>query len=298
MKKPKNCKWQKNDGIRTMSRHLRSEHGLGPEGEESSGGRQSQQHRYASDMPGAGMPFVDNRERMITEFGKFVIADELLFSFGESPNYEYFNRVALQPQYRRNSTYKLLHGAIAYRDILTNMYNESKTDGWFITNDHWSLAKIIHDVLKIFDNATHIFSYIYEPNIHMVILERIKIICTIKQTSQANPGPSVKDLLDNMKLKWCAYFNEFPPIYAIAAILDPGVKLQGLTNLLAFYYEQLGVNFDVHYYEKKHKLTLERICEDYKVVIQPQPVGSSMCTSKFEFLGPVLKKQRPDWEEK
>ncbi|KAL2944339.1 putative AC9 transposase, partial [Bienertia sinuspersici] len=93
----------------------------------------------------------------------------------------------------------------------------------------------------------------------MVILECIKIICTITQTTQANPDPSVKDIRDNMKVKWCAYFNEFPPIYAIAAILYPGVKLQ-----------------------------------DYGAVIQPQPVGSSMDTSRFGFVGPVLKKQRPD----
>ncbi|KAL2892999.1 Zinc finger BED domain-containing protein 6 [Bienertia sinuspersici] len=125
------------------------------------------------------------------------------------------------------------------------MYSESRTDGRFITNDHWSLTKIIHDVLETFDNATQIFSYVYEPNIHMVILECIRH----QATSQANPDPSVKDLLDNMKVKWCAYFNVFPLIYVTAAILDPGVKLQGLTNLLTFYYEQLGVNFDVPYYK-------------------------------------------------
>ncbi|KAL2937407.1 putative AC transposase, partial [Bienertia sinuspersici] len=77
--------------------------------------------------------------------------------------------IALNTPTRWNSTYKLLHDAIAYRDLLTDMYNESQaTDGQFITNDHWSLAKIIHDVLETFDNATHIFSYVYEPNIHMV----------------------------------------------------------------------------------------------------------------------------------
>ncbi|KAL2933071.1 putative AC transposase [Bienertia sinuspersici] len=215
----------------TMSRHLRSEHGLGPEGEEgSSGGGQAQLHGYASDMPGA-------------EYGlrKKVIA--------------------LDTPTGWNSTYKLLHDAIAYRDVLTDMYNESRaTDGQFITNDHWSLAKIVHDVLETFDNATHIFSYVNEPNIHTVILECIKIICTIKQTSLANPGAAVKRLLDNMKVKWCAYFTEFPPIYAIAAILDPGVKLE------------------------------ERLCEDYGAVIQPQPVGSSMGASRFGILGPVLKK--------
>ncbi|KAL2944006.1 putative AC transposase [Bienertia sinuspersici] len=129
---------------------------------------------------------------------QFVIVDELPSSFGESPNYEYFNRVVLQPQYRRceeyglrikvisldtptrwNSTYKLLHDAITYRDVLTDMYNEFRTDVRFITNDHWLLAKIIHDVLETFDNATHIFSY---------------------QTSLANPDPSVKNVLDNMKV--------------------------------------------------------------------------------------------------
>ncbi|KAL2900307.1 Zinc finger BED domain-containing protein RICESLEEPER 3 [Bienertia sinuspersici] len=227
MKKPKNNKWQKNDVTGTMSRHLRCEHVLGAEGEESSDGGQVQLHGYAFDMPDAGMPFVYNRERMITEFGKFVIADELPFSFGESPNNKYFNRVALQPQYRReksnllryptrwNSTYKLLHDAITYHEVLTDMYNESRADGRFITNDHWSLAKIIHDVIETFDNATHIFSYVYEPNIHIVILECIKV-------------------------NWCAYFNQFPPIYAIVAILDPSVKLQ-------------GVNFDVPYYANKCK---------------------------------------------
>ncbi|KAL2928170.1 Zinc finger BED domain-containing protein RICESLEEPER 2 [Bienertia sinuspersici] len=275
MKKPKNYKWQKNDGTGTMSRHLRSEHGLGPEGDEgSSGGRQAQLHGYASDMPGAGMPFIYNRDRMISELGKFIIANGLPYSFGESSNYEYFNRVALQPQYRKvprntlkrhtptrwNSTYKLLHDAIAYRDVLTDMYNESRaTDGQFITNGHWSLAKIVHDVLETFDNATHIFSYVYEPNTHMVILECIKIICTIKQTSLANPGAAVKRLLDNMKVKWCAYFTEFPPIYAIAAILDPGVKLEGLTNLLNFYYQQLDVPFDVPYYVNNCNRILERL---------------------------------------
>ncbi|KAL2925156.1 putative AC transposase [Bienertia sinuspersici] len=169
---------------------------------------------------------------------------------------------------------KLLHDAIAYRDVLTDMYHESRTtDGRFITNDHWSLAKIVHNVLETFDNATQIFSYVYEPNIHM-------------QTSQANLDPSIKNLLDNMKVKWCAYFTEFPPIYAIAAILDLGVKLKGLTNLLPFYYDQLGVSFDVPYYVNKCKIILERLCEDYGAVIQPQPVGSSTDTLDFGFLDP------------
>ncbi|KAL2923525.1 putative AC transposase, partial [Bienertia sinuspersici] len=128
--------------------------------------------------------------------------------------------ISLDTPTRWNSTYKLLHNVIAYRDVLTDMYNEPRVDGWFITNHHWSLAKIIQDVLENFDNATHMFSCVYEPNIHTVILECIKIILSIKQTSQANLDPSVKNVLDSMKEKWHAYFTEFPHIYGIAAILD------------------------------------------------------------------------------
>ncbi|KAL2944776.1 putative AC transposase, partial [Bienertia sinuspersici] len=272
MKKPKNYKWQKNDGTGTMSRHLRSEHGLGPEGEEgSSGGGQAQLHGYASDMPGAvSVKVLTINTSIELHYNRNI--EKCL----ETP-LNAKKVIALDTPTRWNSTYNLVHDAIAYRDVLTDMYNESRaTDGQFITNDHWSLAKIVHDVLETFDNATHIFSYIYEPNIHMVILECIKIICTIKQTSLANPGVAVKRLLDNMKVKWCAYFTEFPPIYAIAAILDPGVKLEGLTNLLTFYYQQLDVQFDVPYYVNICKRILERLCEDYGAVIQPQPVGSSM----------------------
>ncbi|KAL2937000.1 Type-2 restriction enzyme BsuMI component YdjA [Bienertia sinuspersici] len=217
MNKPKNYKWQKNDGIETMALHLKSEHGLGSKGEErSSGSGQAQLHGY----------------------------DHARWSFGESPNYKYFNRVALQPQNR-----KLLHDAIVYHDVLTDIYNESRTDGRFITNDHWSLAMIIHDVLQTFDN----------PNIHMVILKCIKIIHSIRQTSEANPDASVKNVLDNMKGKWHTYFNEFPHIYGIVVIIDLGVKVEDYVNF-------------------------------YGAVIQPEPVNSSKGKSRFGFLGPVLKK--------
>ncbi|KAL2904034.1 putative AC transposase [Bienertia sinuspersici] len=95
---------------------------------------------------------------------------------------------------------------------------------------------INHNVLQAFDNATHIFSY---------------------QNSKANPSAPTKNVLDTIKVKWHSYFNEFPHIYGIVVILDPGVKIN------------------------------ERLCELYGAVIQPEPVGSSSrCKSRFGFLGP------------
>ncbi|KAL2940284.1 putative AC transposase [Bienertia sinuspersici] len=101
--------------------------------------------------------------------------------------------ISLDTPTRWNSTYKLLHDTVAYRDILTDMYNESRTDERFITNDHWSLAKIIHDVLETFNHATNIFSYVYEPNIHMVIVECINFVHSIKETSGQHEGHMVSN---------------------------------------------------------------------------------------------------------
>ncbi|KAL2935455.1 Zinc finger BED domain-containing protein RICESLEEPER 1 [Bienertia sinuspersici] len=157
MKKPKNYKWQKNDGTGTMSRHLRSEHGLEPGGKEgSSGSGQAQLHGYASDMPSAGIPFVYNRDRMITEFVKFIIADEFPFSFGESPNYEYFNRVALQPQYRRvpKNTLKrhTQQAYYAYRSYLMEIFRTYDGRSWK-KHKMASILEHINYFLSL-DNAT------------------------------------------------------------------------------------------------------------------------------------------------
>ncbi|KAL2904569.1 putative AC transposase, partial [Bienertia sinuspersici] len=63
---------------------------------------------------------------LLTCMSEFVIAVELPFSFGESPNYEYFNTVALQPQYlrvHRNTLKRHTQQAYyAYRGYLTEMF--------------------------------------------------------------------------------------------------------------------------------------------------------------------------------
>ncbi|KAL2942250.1 putative AC transposase [Bienertia sinuspersici] len=96
-----------------------------------------------------------------------------------------------------------------------------------------------------------------------------------------------------MKVKWYTYFNEFSHIYDIAAILDPGVKIDGLTKLLTFYYELLGITYDIAYHVNKYKFILDRY-ELYRYVNQPEFIGSSSRgKSRFGFvIGHVLKNQR------
>lgn len=470
-----------------MARHLKKGHNLGPDGAERDDSRQAQIHGYATTTPGAGMPFVYNRDRMIDEFSKYVILDELPFTHGESPNFEHFNRVAMQPAFRRiprntlkrrtiklynsyraylmemfrtydgrvsitsdcwtsfvgepficvtvhwiddewflqkriicfeameenhtgfniktrivnclknfqlvdklfsasfdnasantraidflkqdsdvplllngsllhvrccahilnlcaqegikdlypllqpirsvvkwirvtrsmsraykrkceerglkkkcigldcvtrwNSTFKLLDDAIKYREVLTELYNETRSEpGEMITNYNWSIAMIIRDVLAAFEYATKVFSYVYEPNVHLVVLEGIKIVHAIHEGSKNSEIPAVTDILWGMKVKWMSYFAEFPYIYGIAVILDPGLKLEGLRSLLTFYYETLGTDYDVDKYVNDCKTILDRLCEHYAGIYQPGQSSQPKPKNRDPFLASILRK--------
>ena len=194
---------------------------------------------------------------------------------------------------RWNSTYKLLDSAIKYRDVLTELYNETRSDpSELITNDHWTLAMVVRDVLSSFDDATKVFSYVYEPNIHQVILECIKVVHAINQSVEVT---SISTVLTRMKSKWYAYFSEFPYIYGIAAILDPGVKTDGLTRLLTFYYSCLDIEYDIDSYVLQCKNILEKLHDHYTSIYQPDLVGiNSKSKSRFDpFISSILnKKQR------
>ncbi|KNA18900.1 hypothetical protein SOVF_066530 [Spinacia oleracea] len=78
-----------------------------------------------------------------------------------------------------------------------------------------------------------------------------------------------------MLSKWCAYFNEFPVIYGIATILDPGVKAEGLVNLLEFYYGCLNLDYNVHAYIEKCKSVLGNLYDHYSSIYEPQSCGSA-----------------------
>ena len=65
------------------------------------------------------------------------------------------------------------------------------------------------------------------------------------------------------KSKWLERFPEIPTIYCAATILDPRMKIEGLRQLLVYYYESLGVNYDV---DEKVAI-LRRLCNKSMTVV-------------------------------
>ena len=103
------------------------------------------------------------------------------------------------------------------------------------------MASNVRDILDCFAHATNIFSYVYEPNVHHVIIECVNIVTTLREYEN-NDYFSV--IIYDMKVKWIEYFTDFPYIYGIACLLDPGVRHEGLENMLEHYYEVLGVSYN------------------------------------------------------
>ncbi|KAL2921789.1 putative AC transposase [Bienertia sinuspersici] len=92
-------------------------------------------------MPDGGMPFVNNKERMIDKLRKFFSSDELLVSFGKSSSYEYISRAALQPAFKkvpRNMLKRHTQQAyFQYKDYLMEI------EPFVCVTVHWFLQKRI-----------------------------------------------------------------------------------------------------------------------------------------------------------
>ena len=139
---------------------------------------------------------------------------------------------------RWNSTYKLLCEVAPYHEVITILYNNNQSsDAGIITNQHWDLSNKVCAILQSFDSATKIFSLVYDPNIHLVITECIKIVSTL---TSFYGDPILDVLITSMISKFLSYFVDIPHIYGLGAILDPTVNINGLQSLLEYYYNCLN----------------------------------------------------------
>ena len=110
-----------------------------------------------------------------------------------------------------------------------------------ITDIQWELASSIRDILDCFAHATKVFSYVYEPNVHHVIIECVNNVTTLREYENNDYFSAI---IFDMKVKCIEYFTNFSYIYGIACLLDPGVRKEGLENMLEHYYEVLGVSYN------------------------------------------------------
>ena len=195
---------------------------------------------------------------------------------------------------RWNSTHKLLNKAIKYKVVITELYNSDPNNQYedgLITELDWRLAITVRDILDCYAHATKVFSYVYEPNVHQVIIECVSIVTTLREYEEDR---HFSNIIYDMKVKWIEYFTDFPYIYGIACLLDPGVRQEGLENMLEHYYKVLGVSYDHVLYVTNCLNLLHRLIDMYlpstETAIPPKTSSSNRFNSKM--LGIITKKQK------
>ena len=111
----------------------------------------------------------------------------------------------------------------------------------------WDICENILDILKVFNEATLIFSGVYYPTAHLFLLESLNIVGTLDEYLESNDSNDIVllEAITVMKVKWLHYFREIPLLYLIAAVFDPRFKLEGLNGGLQAYYGYLGILDDI-----------------------------------------------------
>ncbi|KAK9675848.1 hypothetical protein RND81_11G035800 [Saponaria officinalis] len=139
------------------------------------------------------------------------------------------------------STLDHLQVSYDYKDVLTKLYNDCAHHTPLV-DSQWDAVSSIISLLRKFDDIWDKFGWAYDASCHLVIQDCITIVRTLRIYEN---DPRFSSVVTNIMSKWLEIFPEIPTIYRVATILDPRIKVEGLRQLLVYYYETLGVNYNV-----------------------------------------------------
>ncbi|KAK9666431.1 hypothetical protein RND81_14G184400 [Saponaria officinalis] len=128
-----------------------------------------------------------------------------------------------------------------YKDVLTKLYNDC-ANRFPVTDSQWDAVNSIISLLGKFDQISDKFRWAYDAGCHLIIQDCITIARTLRIYES---DPRFCSVITNIRSTWLEVFPEIPTIYCVAKILDPRIKVDGLRQLLVYYYEILGVNYNV-----------------------------------------------------
>ncbi|KAK9666421.1 hypothetical protein RND81_14G183400 [Saponaria officinalis] len=128
------------------------------------------------------------------------------------------------------------------KEILMTVYNGCPDHSPLLWS-HWDDRIYALGMVEYFENVASRFSWPYDVNCHLVIHDCINIIHGLKEYEDEDP--QFCSIARNIRSKWLELFPEIPTIYCLGTILDPRFKIEGLRQLLVYYYEALGVDYNV-----------------------------------------------------
>ncbi|KAF7820826.1 zinc finger BED domain-containing protein RICESLEEPER 2-like [Senna tora] len=209
---------------------------------------------------------------------------------------------------RWNSTFFMLECAIKYRRAFTRLSLSDRHFKNCPSNEDWERGELMCEFLRPFYVITNLFSGSSYPTSNAYFLEIWKIECLLKQNLE-NSDSLIKEMATRMKSKFDKYWKDYSVILAIAAVLDPQMKLEEYINYISedncsagkseldTYLEETKIDpkyskkMDVLGYWKQHRhrfpILSRKACDILSI-----PITSVASESAFSIGSRVLNKYR------
>ncbi|KAF7124630.1 hypothetical protein RHSIM_Rhsim12G0104300 [Rhododendron simsii] len=140
-------------------------------------------------------------------------------------------------QTRWNSTYIMLKSCRKYSDAISAFVNQ-RYRGTPLTPADWKIGFEFMKFLKVFYVATVACSGVRYPTSCIVLNNLYNISLNFLNHREQ---PNLVSACIDMEGKFRKYYEEMPPIYLLAAVMDPRIKLEGVSLLLSGIGTNLGI---------------------------------------------------------
>ena len=128
---------------------------------------------------------------------------------------------------RWNSTYLMLSRALHYKEAFKNLAEIEASYKSLPTESEWLRARLICDLLQLFDEMTRLISGSSYLTANLYFMEVWKIQSWLG-SNECHEDTVIADMVASMRLKFVKYWEEYSDILAIAAVLDPRLKFKVL----------------------------------------------------------------------
>ncbi|GKA01116.1 zinc finger BED domain-containing protein RICESLEEPER 2-like protein [Tanacetum coccineum] len=194
------------------------------------------------------------------------------------------NKLILDCKTRWNSTYEMLVGAYKFKEVFPKYEERDPDFDSCPLKDDWVRVEQICEILEVFNNVTHIISGSDYPTSNLFLCEVYKVK-QVLDGKKDDESEFIRKMVEKMKEKFDKYWAEVHLLMAIAAVLDPRVKMWSLE----FIFPKIYNSVDAKDLIKMVEQTLRSLHSEYVTIYNESTTESS--EQNGSFLSESSKKQ-------
>lgn len=184
---------------------------------------------------------------------------------------------------RWNSTYLMLESALQYMKAFEFYKVADRSYKQCPSDEEWERGERICEFLEPFYEITNLISGSSYPTANLYFMQVWKVQCILEK-HQKSIDKVIKDMFDNMKMKFDKYWKNYSIVLAFGAILDPRLK----DKFLKFCYTTLDASTS----EGKLKNVMDKfkgLYEEYVSYSTNQSVSLSQPSNEFNTLAKLSR---------